>query len=414
MTYQAKEKEQTLREFKEEIVRRFGHSDFDKINEEIISRFRRKEFPKILIVSDMLLTGFEAKNLWTLFLYKPLKEHRLLQAIARTNRPHPKKEFGLIVDYIGVADYLEEALKMFETDFYKEAKLFIRHLKESEKEFERLIKELKEMIPEIKSIGNIDEIAKYLILNDKEKEFLNKMKRLRKLYELISPSEITFKYINDYSLLTSVEIALRKYKKRDLRLEEIERVARKTYELIQKTIGVEKIEKIGETEISKELEKLEKNKDPIHAIRVISEISGKVYGKKGEFYVSIRKEVEKVYRELKMKKSVTKEVIERLKELNRRIKNREKEKKQIGKIYPIFEVLKTHLGKNGKILEVSRNIMRKLEEQNLLKKENFLISNRKKRIRRVIREQLINSFGYLENLDEIEKKIIVNLEEEYG
>jgi len=414
MTYQAKEEKQTLREFKEEIIRRFGHSDFDKINEEIISKFRREEFPKILIVSDMLLTGFDAKNLWVLFFYKPLKEHRLLQAIARTNRPHPKKEFGLVVDYIGVADYLEEALMIFEADFYKEARLFIRRLEESEKEFEKLIKELKEMIPEIKSVEDVDKVVEHLILNDKEKEFLDKMRKLRRLYELISPSEVTFRHVEDYSLLTSVEIALRRYRRRSLRLEEIERMARKTYELIQKTIGVDKIEKIGETEISEELEKLEKSKDPIHAIRVISEISEKVYGKKGDFYVSIRKEVEKIYRELKMKKVVTKDVIKRLKELKRRIESREREKERIGKIYPIFEVLKNRLGENEKVLEVSKNIMKALEKQNLLKKENFLRDSRRKRIRRIIREHLINSFGYLENLDEIERKIFANLEEEYG
>nr|MDO8044825.1 HsdR family type I site-specific deoxyribonuclease [Candidatus Baldrarchaeota archaeon] len=95
MTYQAKEKSRIVDEYKRELERRFKKSDFEEINSEIIGKFRDEKFPRIVIVSDMLLTGFDAKNLWVLFLYKPLKEHRLLQAIARTNRPFGDvKEFG--------------------------------------------------------------------------------------------------------------------------------------------------------------------------------------------------------------------------------------------------------------------------------------------------------------------------------
>ena len=383
MTYQAKEKKsKILQEYRENITRRFKHSDFDKINEEIVSQFRNEEFPKILIVSDMLLTGFDAKNLWVLFLYKPLKEHRLLQAITRTNRPYPNKEFGLVIDYIGVAEYLEEALEMFETEFLNEARLFIRKLEESEKEFEKLINELKSMFSgmEIRDIKDIDKAVEFLILNDVEDEFLSKIRKLRRLYELLSPSEVTFKYADVYGIFTSIEITLRRYRKRELRLEEVEKMARKTYELIQKTIGVDKIEKIGEIEVNKELEKLEKEKRPIAAIRVISEVSRRVYGRKGDFYVSIRKDIEKIYRELKTKKVVTKEIIERLRQLNEKIAKREMERKQFGKVYPIFEVLKNHFDK-GKALEVSKEIFNALNSKGLLKKDNFFKESRRRKIR---------------------------------
>lgn len=416
MTCQAKEKKsKILQEYRENITRRFKHSDFDKINEEIVSQFRNEEFPKILIVSDMLLTGFDAKNLWVLFLYKPLKEHRLLQAIARTNRPYPNKEFGLVIDYIGIAEYLEEALEMFETEFLNEAKLFIRKLEESEKEFEKLINELKSMFSgmEIRDIKDIDKVVEFLIFNDVEDEFLSKIRKLRRLYELLLPSEVTFKYADVYGIFTSIEITLRRYRKRELRLEEVERMARKTYELIQKTIGVDKIEKIGEIEVNKELEKLEKEKRPIAAIRVISEVSRKVYGRKGDFYVSIRKDIEKIYRELKTKKVVTKEIIERLRQLNEKIAKREMERKQFGKVYPIFEVLKNHFDK-GKALEVSKEIFNALNSKGLLKKDNFFKESRRRKIRRVIREKIIDRFGYVEKLDEIEGKIFTNLEGEYG
>ncbi len=162
------------------------------------------------------------------------------------------------------------------------------------------------------------------------------------------------------------------------------------------------------------MEKLEKEKKPIHAIRVISEISGRVYGRKGDFYISVRKEIEKIYKELKVKKVITKEVIEKLREINKRISRREEERKRFGEIYPVLEVLKNYFGDGEKIQETSKEILENLKSGNLLKKDNFFKESRRKKIRRIIREKLIDSFGYVENLDEIEGKIFTNLEGEYG
>jgi type I restriction enzyme R subunit len=128
------------------------------------------------------------KKLFTLFLYKPLKEHRLLQAIARTNRPYEgKKEYGLIVDYIGVARNLEKALQHFEKNFINEALLIIRDVAASEKEFEECISEIKEMLKgiEIKGLKDVDKAVEILVLNGKEKEFVEKARKLRTLYECL-------------------------------------------------------------------------------------------------------------------------------------------------------------------------------------------------------------------------------------
>src|SRR2546428_9272741 len=70
----------------------------------------------MLIVTDMLLTGFDAPIEQVMYLDKPMKDHKLLQAIARTNRPFPGKEAGLIVDYVGIFENLEKALNFEEKD----------------------------------------------------------------------------------------------------------------------------------------------------------------------------------------------------------------------------------------------------------------------------------------------------------
>lgn len=67
----------------------------------------------LIIVSDMLLTGWDAPIVGTMYLDKPLKEHTLLQAIARVNRTMAGKNAGYIVDYHGVVEYLDHALKIY-------------------------------------------------------------------------------------------------------------------------------------------------------------------------------------------------------------------------------------------------------------------------------------------------------------
>jgi type I restriction enzyme R subunit len=83
----------------------------------LVERFKdRRDSLAILIVCDMLLTGFDAPAEQVMYLDAPLKEHTLLQAIARVNRPHgDEKTYGLVVDYWGVSAKLQDALAVFST-----------------------------------------------------------------------------------------------------------------------------------------------------------------------------------------------------------------------------------------------------------------------------------------------------------
>ena len=84
--------------------------------EKLLDRFRDPNDPlKILIVTAKLLTGFDAPILQTMYLDKPLRDHTLLQAICRTNRPYgQEKSHGLIVDYLGIFDDVAQALQFDE------------------------------------------------------------------------------------------------------------------------------------------------------------------------------------------------------------------------------------------------------------------------------------------------------------
>ena len=98
-------------------------SDSEKLQKHIYSKKIKKEIEKrfkdvnnelkLVIVVDMWLTGFDVPNLHTMYIDKPMKGHNLMQAIARVNRVFKNKNGGLIVDYIGIANELKNALKIY-------------------------------------------------------------------------------------------------------------------------------------------------------------------------------------------------------------------------------------------------------------------------------------------------------------
>lgn len=90
-----------------------AYSDSQKYEEHIKSEFVDGDELDILIVVDKLLTGFDAPRASVLYVDKPMKEHTLLQAIARVNRLFEGKDFGLIVDYRGLIQELDSAMKTY-------------------------------------------------------------------------------------------------------------------------------------------------------------------------------------------------------------------------------------------------------------------------------------------------------------
>lgn len=90
-----------------------GYQDPSKYEEHVKSEFVDGESIDILIVVDKLLTGFDAPRATVLYVDKPMKEHNLLQAIARVNRLYEGKDFGIIVDYRGLIEELDSAMKIY-------------------------------------------------------------------------------------------------------------------------------------------------------------------------------------------------------------------------------------------------------------------------------------------------------------
>ncbi len=94
------------------MMKRFGNEN--EYTKQVINQFKYGSDPEILIVVDKLLTGFDAPKNIAMYLCRPLREHKLLQAIARVNRLHEGKDFGYIIDYVSVLQKLDEALAMYD------------------------------------------------------------------------------------------------------------------------------------------------------------------------------------------------------------------------------------------------------------------------------------------------------------
>lgn len=86
----------------------------DKRSEEMDAAFKQEKSNfRIVIVVDMWITGFDVPSLTYLYNDKPLKKHLLIQTISRVNRKYPGKDYGIIIDYIGIRDNMREAVKVY-------------------------------------------------------------------------------------------------------------------------------------------------------------------------------------------------------------------------------------------------------------------------------------------------------------
>ena len=160
-------------------VKAFWKAMMDKYNtsenyeKSIINAFKKQELPEIIIVVDKLLTGFDAPVNRVLYLTRNLKEHTLLQAIARVNRLAPGKDYGLIIDYYGNLENLDGALKMYSGDenTYDEEDL-LGTINTISKEVEKLPQAHSDLWNIFKEIKNkYDEPAYEELLSDEEKRY---------------------------------------------------------------------------------------------------------------------------------------------------------------------------------------------------------------------------------------------------
>jgi type I restriction enzyme R subunit len=188
----------------------------DEREREVRRLFKRPEAePKILIVTDKLLTGYDAPVLYAMYLDKPMRDHVLLQAIARVNRPHiddldVRKPVGLIVDLVGILSQLKKALR-FDSHAVKGA------LEDLDVLMADLLQKIATATQEYLQVEGADtpdaqlESVVYdrFLQPDARKKFFDDYKAIESLWEILSPSPELRDHIKTYKHLSQLYAAVR-------------------------------------------------------------------------------------------------------------------------------------------------------------------------------------------------------------
>lgn len=188
----------------------------DEREEDVRLLFARPDKdPKILIVTDKLLTGYDAPVLYCMYLDKPMRDHVLLQAIARVNRPYEdergiRKRVGLVMDFVGVLRELKKALRFDSGDVsgvIEDLDVLLRNFQQRMADAERAYLDAGEG-------GSPDERLERLVYGrfidpEARKTFFEAFKEIEALWEILSPSPELRDHIEPYKRLSQLYAAVR-------------------------------------------------------------------------------------------------------------------------------------------------------------------------------------------------------------
>jgi type I restriction enzyme, R subunit len=213
------------------------HHLSEQREKDIRKAFRRPDgLPKILIVTEKLLTGYDAPILYCMYLDKPMRDHVLLQAIARVNRPYEdddgrRKPAGFVLDYVGIFDKLERALAFDSED----VKGVVEGLDVLRERFAILMSEAQ---VEYLSIGEglrDDKLAEAVLEHFRDQErrqaFYAFSRELQDLYEILSPDAFLRPFLADFEHLAQMFRLVRTNYERDAPVDKS--FLRKTAKLVQ-------------------------------------------------------------------------------------------------------------------------------------------------------------------------------------
>lgn len=222
-------------------IREFRKLPSDKPEDQakVEQRWRRAE---IVIVCDMLLTGFDAPIVQTMYLDKGLKNHTLLQAISRVNRPYDEiKKHGVIRDFWGVFSNLNEALRYDKAEL-GEVAFPLQRVRE---EFKLHMETLLELFKGHERSGSHGSLVRILAFFNQTEPARDKFEsgynQLRTLYELLEPDEYLMPYRGDYVWLSKLYMVYRKKFYPMANFETAPEDGAKTRELIREHVDVDRI-----------------------------------------------------------------------------------------------------------------------------------------------------------------------------
>jgi len=233
---------------------RSGMEEYERIT---IEKFKTEsEDVELLIVVGKLLTGFDAPNCTIMYLAKPLKEHNLLQAIARVNRLYEGKDFGYIIDYVGILGELDEALthyaELSEFDL-EDIEGSLISVAEEIKKLPQRHADLLDVFKTVKKKDDKEALERYLASEDIRDTFREKLTAFARnlqtalsaadqLYRIFSEERVKF-FIGEFKFYNSLKKSLEQRYAEKIDYKEYERRIQK---LLDTYIGAEGMDQITE------------------------------------------------------------------------------------------------------------------------------------------------------------------------
>ena len=220
----------------------------EKYEKSVIGAFKKQDFPELIIVVDKLLTGFDAPINIVLYLTRQLKEHTLLQAIARVNRVYLGKDYGYIIDYFGNLENLDQAIQTYSGENLFDAEDLEGSWTNIAEEIKKLPQAHSEVWDIFKTIKNkYDEPAYEELLSDEaiRHQFYEKVSAFARLLKLAlssidfannTPEKQVDKYKSDLKLFLALRISVKRRFSDDIDFKEYEPQVQK---LIDKHITTE-------------------------------------------------------------------------------------------------------------------------------------------------------------------------------
>ena len=180
---------------------------FDKVDESGISGN-----VGFIVVNEMLITGFDAPLEQVMYLDNVIKEHNLLQAIARVNRVYKNKSCGFVVDYVGVLRNLKESLAIYADEDIEEISQVVVNKAKSKDELKYTHSQLNEFF---KKYGidnwreNIEECIDLLVDEETRNEFINYVRRFNRAMDKVLPDPEALKYVTDLKIINFIKESAR-------------------------------------------------------------------------------------------------------------------------------------------------------------------------------------------------------------
>ncbi len=369
-----------VQKFWKKMMEKYGNEK--NYNKQIINNFKGKDGTDLIIVVDKLLTGFDAPRNTILYLAKSLKEHALLQAIARVNRIFEGKDFGFIIDYNGILGELDKALTAYNVlEEFDEADIenTISNINEVIKQLPQKHSELWDVFKDIKNKKDEEEYEQFLANEEIRQNFYEKLSSYSrvlaialgstKFYDMVSEDKIE-RYKEDLKFFQKLRYSI---KLRYAEIVDFKEYESKIQKLLDEYVVADNVIKITEQVnifdkelFEKEVEKVNGKaaKADMIAHQMIKTIREK-YEDDPVFYAKFSKLIQETIDEYRqhrideaeyLKRIITQkdEFIERKDEdLPEKIRNREIAKAFYG---ITFETVKNHLADEIKLKSVSSDI----------------------------------------------------------